>query len=127
MNEWVCVGRWACTCSVCTLRICHLSLCKCYASTKEKRSILTSFVSWKSNSIFSDQGVDRVLILYPKVVKECGVIGVCVVNPHLDRKKWITEQSTEKHILEKENKNMVQCAAKEAVKNIMNSCPGGNH
>lgn len=88
-----------------------ISFCKCYASTKEKRSILTSFVSWKSNSIFSDQGIDRVLILYPKVVKECGVNGVCVANPHLDRKKWITEEEKsklEKHILEKENKNMVQ-------------------
>lgn len=39
-----------------------ISLCKCYASTKEKQGILTSFVSWKSNSIFSDQGIGRVLI-----------------------------------------------------------------
>lgn len=37
-------------------------------STKEKKSILTSFVSWKNNSIFSDQGIDRVLILYPNMI-----------------------------------------------------------
>lgn len=64
------VDRWVCKYSVCTRLRSVISLCKCYASTKEKRSILNSFVSWKSNSIFSDQGNDRVLFLYPEVVWE---------------------------------------------------------
>lgn len=71
VRVWGCVGTWVCAYSICTFLRSVISLCKCYASTKGKWSISTSFVSWKSNSIFSDQDIDRVLILYPGVVKEC--------------------------------------------------------
>lgn len=70
--SWVCecvTGYvWAGGCAyMCTFLRSVISFCKCYASTKKKWSISTSFVSWKSNSIFSDQSTEQGLILYPVV------------------------------------------------------------
>lgn len=75
------MGRRVCTNSTVCAHTSDLSFLFVSAMQvqKKRKSVLTSFVSWKRLSIFSDQGIDRVLILYPKVILEWDNILVMMV------------------------------------------------